>query len=387
VTVAAPALDARAPSPAARPRWLDGRWRGALLVLGAWTVLAVVFALHNYLTFEADGRPVRFAHALWWSVAEWYTWAALTPVVVWLSRRWRVAGEHWARNAVVLLIAAAAVASLQVGIEHLADRMAWVASGSPGMSVRYWLSDGGSTAPMELSYLLPRKIGFGFVTCIALYVVAHAVDYYRLYRERELRAARLESALAAAQLQLLRSQLQPHFLFNTLNGIASLIPEDPQAAEEMVECLSDLLRASLRRSDAMEVPLSEELHLLEQYLTIQERRFDDRLRVVREIHPDSLGARVPPLVLQPLVENAIRYGVAPRPDGGEVRIVARAVSGALEIAVLDDGPGFDDPSSLRPGIGIANTRERLARLYGDAARLELGNRESGGARVRLVVPR
>jgi two-component sensor histidine kinase len=385
VTAAASAL-ARPARQAARPRRLHDRRRGALLVLGAWTALAVVFALHNYLTFEADGRPVRFAHALWWSVAEWYTWAALTPVVVWLTRRWRMAGEHWARNALVLLIAAPAVASLQVGIEHAADRLAWLVSGSPGMSVRYWLSDGGSTAPMELSYLLPRKIGFGFVTCIALYVVVHALDYYRLYRERELRAARLESALAAAQLQLLRSQLQPHFLFNTLNGIASLIPDDPRAAEEMVECLSDLLRASLRGSDATEVPLSEELRLLEQYLTIQELRFNDRLRVVRDIDPESLGAKVPPLVLQPLVENAIRHGLSGRPQGGEVRLVARRSNGALDIQVLDDGPGFDDPLSVRPGIGIANTRQRLAHLYGEAGRLELGNREDGGARVRLVVP-
>ncbi|HJU88091.1 MAG TPA: histidine kinase [Gemmatimonadaceae bacterium] len=387
MTVAASALDSRSARQAARPERRDTRWRGALGVFAGWTVLAIVFAMHNYLTFEADGRPVRFSHALWWSVAEWYTWAVLTPVVIWLTRRWRVAGEHWARNAVVLLLAAPAVASLQVGVEHFADRLAWMASGSPGISVRYWLSDGSSVAPMELSYLLPRKIGFSFVTCIALYIVVHAVDYYRLFKDRELRAAKLESALAAAQLQLLRSQLQPHFLFNTLNGIASLIPEDPRAAEEMVEALSDLLRASLRGSDAKDVSLGEELDLLEHYLTIQERRFNDRLRVTREIDPDSLGARVPPLLLQPLVENAIRHGVAPRPEGGEVKLIVRPVDDALEIAVLDDGPGFDDPSQVRIGIGLSNTRQRLAHTYGDAATLELANRASGGAMVRVTVPR
>jgi signal transduction histidine kinase len=388
VTLAAPALDSRlttAPTAPSRARETSERWRGVALVFAAWTALVLVFAVHNYLTDAAEGRPIPFVHALWWSVAEWYTWALLTPLVVRLGRRWPVRGDERLRNAILLLVAVPAMAALQVGAEYAVDRLVSLAAGAPTLSVRYWLSDGASGV-MELSYLLPRKLGFGSVTCIALLIIVHAVDYHGLYRERELRAARLESALAAAQLQLLRSQLQPHFLFNTLNAIASLIPEDPRAAEEMVESLSDLLRASLGGSHAAEVALSEEMALLEHYLAIQELRFHDRLRVAREIDPGAHSARVPPLLLQPIVENAIRHGVAPRVEGGEVRVSVHVAGDKLQLLVVDDGPGFADPRAVREGIGLANTRQRLAHLYGDAATVELGNGEQRGASVRIVLP-
>jgi two-component system, LytTR family, sensor kinase len=361
-------------------------------ILGAWTVVAVVFAGHNYLTYAADGRPVPLLHALWWSVAEWYTWALLTPLVIRLARRFRLAQPQLARNAAALVVLALGVAALQVGLEYAADRLAVALTGIPEITVRVWLSDGERGRAMELAYLLPRKIGFSYITFWGVALAVHAVDYYRLYRERELRAVRLEGALAAAQLQALQAQLQPHFLFNTLNTIASLIPEDPAAAEETIESLSELLRATLRRDGTHEIALAQELELVDQYLRIQEIRFQDRLRVERRTDPDALSALVPPLLLQPLAENAIRHGIAPRPKGGVLTLTAERRDGWLVLTVEDDGRGFLDEDPERPagdppnGVGLANTRARLERLYGDAARLDVGNRPTGGAYARVRLP-
>jgi two-component system, LytTR family, sensor kinase len=379
------------PAPAAAPLSRLARSEGAVVV-GAWTVVAVVFAGHNYLTYAANGRPVPLLHALWWSVAEWYTWALLTPLVIRLARRFRVTQPRLARNASVLVVLAAAVAALQVGLEYAADRLVVALTGLPDLSVRVWLSDGVRGRAVELAYLLPRKIGFSYVTFWGIALAVHAVDYYRLYRERELRAARLEGALAAAQLQALQAQLQPHFLFNTLNTIASLIPDDPGAAEEMIESLSELLRTALRGDGAREIALAQELELVDQYLRIQEIRFDDRLRVERRTDPEALSALVPPLLLQPLAENAIRHGIAPRPLGGVLTLGAERRGEWLVLTVEDDGRGFPESLPERPaagspnGVGLANTRARLERLYGEAARLEVGNRSTGGAYARVRLP-
>jgi two-component system, LytTR family, sensor kinase len=367
------------------------RSEGAV-ILGAWTVVALVFAGHNYLTYAANARPVPFSHALWWSVAEWYTWALLTPLVIWLARRFRLAQPQLARNVAALVVLAAVVAALQVGLEYAADRLMVALTGVPDISVRVWLSDGLRGRVLELAYLLPRKIGFSYITFWGVALAVHAVDYYRLYRERELRAVRLEGALAAAQLRALQAQLQPHFLFNTLNTIASLIPEDPAAAEETIESLSELLRAALRGDGAHEIALAEELELVDQYLRIQEVRFHDRLRVERRTDPDALSALVPPLLLQPLTENAIRHGIAPRPLGGVLTLTAERREGWLVLTVEDDGGGFRGVDAQRAngessdGVGLANTRARLERLYGDAARLDVGNRPGGGAYARVRLP-
>lgn len=359
------------------------------VILGGWTVVAAVFAGHNYLTYAAEGRPIPFGHALWWSVAEWYTWALLTPLAMWIARRYGPASWGWWRSVVVLLPLALGVAALQVALEYGVDRAAVLLTGDPTMSVRVWLSGGVRGAALDLAYLVPRKIGFSFVTFWGIVAVVLAADYYRLFRERELRAARLESALAGARLDALRAQLQPHFLFNTLNAIASLIPEDPAAAEEMVESLSELLRASLRDTGRREITLAEEIDLVTQYLRIQEIRFQDRLRVQIDVDPALAMARVPPLLLQPLAENAIQHGIAHHAAAGRVVIRAERSGRALVLAVEDDGAGFaGQPSGgpARDGVGIANTKTRLATLYGPAGRLEVGNRSGGGAYARVTLP-
>ncbi len=233
-----------------------------------------------------------------------------------------------------------------------------------------WLNPG-------LNRSLAEMFVFGFFGDFLGYWAAvgvlHAVEYHREAREREVQAAALDGALRAGELQMLRAQLQPHFLFNTLQAISTLIHRDPPAADRMLTDLSDLLRTSLTSASAQEVSLADELTFLRRYIDIMCVRFGDRLEVAVDVPDDLLGATVPSLALQPLVENAIRHGMANRVDVGHVVVRARREDGRLVLAVHDDGPG--PPAAPVPdGIGLANTRERLRRLYGVEGRLEVGGR-------------
>ncbi|HEX6053938.1 MAG TPA: histidine kinase, partial [Gemmatimonadaceae bacterium] len=323
---------------------------------------------------------------IWWSVAEWLPWVALTPVILRVARANRPRRGARVRTVLALAAAGVAVATAQVLLEYLLDRAAVLATGDPGVTVRVWLAHGVSGPPLELSYLMPRKIGFSYMTYWAVVVAALALEYYRLFVDRDVRAARLEGALLSAQLEALQAQVQPHFLFNTLNAIASLIPEDAAAAEETIETLSELLRASLRESGRREITLARELELLELYLGIQRTRFQHRLRVQHDTDPALATALVPPMLLQPLVENAIRHGIVLNGKGGTVSITTRQVGDTLELLVEDDGPGLTVSHEDTSGFGLANTRSRLERLYGGGASLQVGNRRDGGALARVRLP-
>ncbi len=217
---------------------------------------------------------------------------------------------------------------------------------------------------------------------------AHAFAYYRRAQEREREAIALAAGLSKAKLDALRLQLQPHFLFNALNAISTLVHRDANAADELIGDLSELLRLSLQTSEH-EVPLSRELELLDCYLAIEQARLGDRLKIVREIEPQALAALVPTFVLQPLAENAIRHGIEPRRGPGTLTVRADLVGGNVRLVVADDGVGLkttDQPASRR-GIGIANTEERLRALHGESARLDIVSPESGGVQVQIVFPR
>jgi signal transduction histidine kinase len=325
---------------------------------------------------------------VWWSVAEWYTWGLLTPLVIGIVRRTRSDARAALTTFLHLCVWSVVVGALQVGLEYAADQAAVFLSGDASITVRVWLSGGVGGSALDLAYLVPRKIGFSIATFWAVALAISAADYHRLYRNRELRAAQLESALATAQLQTLQAQLQPHFLFNTLNAIASLIPDDPPAAEEMVEALSELLRAALSEARHLEIPLEREMELLDQYVRIQTFRFQDRLRVRVNVGPALGSVLVPPLLLQPLLENAIRHAVAPRESGGSLAVSVEAHDVRLRLTVADDGPGFvNDPADGEPpGIGLANTRARLDRLYGQDATIAIGNHPTGGGVVNITLP-
>jgi signal transduction histidine kinase len=228
-------------------------------------------------------------------------------------------------------------------------------------------------------------IGFGLTVYAGIVAAWHALTYYRDRQRGRLEAAEMQALLRQAQLQVLRSQLNPHFLFNTLHSIAELVREDPQHAEQLLLRLSDLLRIALDSSSAQEVPLAEELEFVKGYVEIEQIRLGDRLQVSWEIAPDTLRARVPSLLLQPLIENAIQHGIAPSSRLGSLVIRARRKGELIELQVHDNGPGLTEHSNGRPsGVGLANTRDRLQRLYGERQDFELANDQ--GLRVSMRLP-
>ena len=245
---------------------------------------------------------------------------------------------------------------------------------------------------LTFSYLMKKMSLHYFVTNLIMYwlvVFAHlGWVYYRRYRERAIAAADLQRELVEAKLAALRMQLNPHFLFNTLHAISALIHEDPEAADRMVARLSELLRLSLDQSTPQEVPLAEELGFLDRYLEIEQTRFGQRLTIVKQVESGTQEALVPFLLLQPLVENAIRHGIEPREEAGQVGIGAARKNGKLELRITDDGPGLSNNAAhgAKEGIGLSNTRSRLQHLYGENFQLELSQRPQGGLEARIAIP-
>ena len=219
----------------------------------------------------------------------------------------------------------------------------------------------------------------------AFVILGHALAFRAEAQARAVREAQLESQLARAQFQALQRQLQPHFLFNTLHTISALVHRDVDAADRMIERLGDLLRMTLRRGDAAEVPLAEELEHVRHYLEIEQTNMGRRLTVSIDVPLDVMSCAVPALLLQPLVENAVRHGLAPRAAGGHVRIAAARAGSSLELSVEDDGIGFGTGAS-RVGIGLENTRQRLQQLYGGGGRFRLESPAHGGVEVRMTLP-
>lgn len=349
---------------------LERRWvRWSLIFLG-WTLLAFFFFTQTYLTYLYTNRPGQEVPA-WFvlklSLSEWYAWAALTPVMVWLARRFPLERGRMLRGLAIHIPAGVAVALVKFTIDVIVRREVL------GIVV----------APNVMTRLHPNMVTYWIVVGLAT-----AFLYYQRYRQRELRASQLEARLAEARLQVLKMQLHPHFLFNTLHAISTLMHRDVEAADRMLARLSDLLRLTLDRAGVQEVSLKDELDFLQHYLEIEQTRFEDRLTIRFDVAPGALDARVPYLFLQPIVENAVRHGVAPRAEGGRVEIAARRESAQLVVEVRDDGPGLGaaPAAASREGLGLANTRARLEQLYGAGQEFELVNGEGGGLTVRITLP-
>jgi two-component sensor histidine kinase len=238
--------------------------------------------------------------------------------------------------------------------------------------------------PFQLAPLIMRA-RFNIPIYWVIVSLAHALRYYRHSRERERSARELEGRLTAAKLEALRMQLHPHFLFNTLNAISTLVHRDPDAADEMIANLSELLRATLDTTE-QEIPLRGELEFLDRYLEIQRARFGERLQVEKRVDPGLMNALVPTLILQPVVENAIRHGLEPQTGQGILQLEARSEAGQLLLIVRDNGAGLEGDTAPTKGIGITNTRSRLTELYGASASLSLANVPSGGCEVRIGIP-
>ena len=340
-------------------------WIRWLLAFAGWTFVAFFFASQTYLTYKSSGGSAPLGLILKVALADWYLWALLAPLIVWLARRVPLERDHWVRGAAV----------------HLA--------GSVGCALGVWWL---TNFDRHLLLGLPNRVRLVYVfhqNLIIYWLLVAATmgyRYYWRYREGELRTAQLSAQLAQAQLQALRMQLHPHFLFNTLNAISTLVHKDPETADRMIARLSDLLRLTLENVGVQEVRLAQELEFLERYLDIERTRFADRLDIRMQIDPETLDARAPYLILQPLVENAIRHGIAPRATPGHIEVTARRRDGMLVLSVQDDGPGIAATESLKNGVGISSTKARLERLYGTAHRFELNNVAAGGLVVTLELP-
>ncbi|MGH9900914.1 MAG: sensor histidine kinase [Pyrinomonadaceae bacterium] len=355
------------------------RWLTWAVVFGFWTLFAFIYASQIYLGTRAEGMTHSYWRMLAWQLSGWYVWGLFTPLILRLGRRFPVGRSSWARAVIVHLPACAILSAV-----HLAFFTFVTGEIRP-------FDEMSDTRPFLDRYLsrLTSQLHLDLLIYAAILGVGDAFAYYDKYRERESRAAQLEAQLAQAQLQALKMQLHPHFLFNTLNAVSALVRENAnRAAVQMIAGLSDLLRHSLEGAGRQEVTLREELEFLERYLDIQQMRFSDRLEVRMEIAPETLDARVPNLILQPLVENAIHHGVAPRAAAGTVGVSAARENGRLRINVYDDGPGLAEGWRMEQGggIGLANTRARLRQLYGTDHRFDVSNREGGGVEAALAIP-
>lgn len=358
------------PPPLARRRW---RW-GAFAV--GWVLLGLVLVSPAYIQVISDRQGVPWSK-VFSELLGWYLWGLMVPCFWWLVHRFPLGRRSWRRNLAINVLCGI-LASMVYCFLYLIKNDLITASFTGRLSLQVW---------HRFSDYWLGGIEFYLAVYFAIVAVLHAISYYEKYRERELRASRLETQLALSHLDLLKMQLHPHFLFNTLNAISALMHKDVDAADRMIVLLADLLRLALDKDDRHQVPLHNELEFLDRYLEIEKIRFRDRLRVEIDVEPECLDVQVPKLILQPLVENSIRHGIAMRSAAGRVAIQARRRGNQLDLEVSDDGPGLPrETRDLREGVGLANTRARLEQLYGHEHRFELANGGSGGVRVRLQIP-
>jgi signal transduction histidine kinase len=353
---------------------LSKRWLKGVLAFAVWTLIGVAFAGQLYLTQSKLGNPVTWRFALGSALTDWYLFAVFSVPAVWLCHRARFERTHWQRSLVAHLVASAAFS------------VAWVAARVLAEQAQRWASVPAVTFADTFLATLVKTFYFNLLIYWVIVTVSHTLEYYRRYKDREVRAAELERRLAEARLQALQMQLNPHFLFNTLHAISSLMRKNVDAADRMIARLSDLLRYALESTTAQEVPLRQELDFLRGYLEIEQTRFGARLAVTLDVAPETLEAQVPNLVLQPLVENAIRHGIAPLARPGRIELRARNDNGRLTLEVSDNGRGLAGQQTPAEGVGLSNTRARLEQLYGDRQRIEFQQPPGGGLCVRVTIP-
>ena len=351
-----------------------------IIIVAGWAMLGLLYAGPIYFEVEAEGMGHSALRIFSWGILTYLAWAPLTPVIVWLARKFSLVGESWRRS-----VAIHVPAFLLISVIHSA--IATV------INLTIQPFDNMGESPTDFWTRFISRLKGSFVPDLLIYGgvigICYALDYYRKYREREFLATRLEGQLAQAQLESLRMQLHPHFLFNTLNSIVGLVRDNRnQTAVNMLVGLSDLLRHTLDHSSKHEVELREEINFIKLYLAMQEMRFSDRLRIDFDVDPATTHALVPNLILQPLTENALRHGIGRSANSGLVGISSAVEDGKLRLMVYDDGAGLPDDWQMKgsAGIGLANTAARLQQLYDDNHQFDVRNRDGGGVEVVIVIP-
>ena len=345
-----------------------------LLIVSCATFLAVLYAARTIFASVAQQRAIDWVRQVGFEFVFWYVWAAFTPLVIWFARKFDLQ-RNATRSIIALVAFGLLIAPLQATVEFSLAYAIDLLRHAPDMLLR-----------RQIFWRAVAVGAFGNFIVYALIVCGHyAYDYYQKYREREIRSVELEGRLAQAELQNLKMQLHPHFLFNTLHTISVLMMRDADLANRMLIRLSDLLRITLDNPGSHMVPLKQELDFLRGYLEIEQTRFQDRLTVDIDVQPSALDAQVPNLILQPLVENAIRHGIATRPGAGHIDLRATTDGPVLRLHVRDDGPGLD--GAFKKGIGLTNTEARLRQLYGAAHTFEIRNSTpGGGVEVTITLP-
>src|SRR2546430_9745119 len=360
-----------------------------MLVSAAWILPALFAAINRIAQTRLQGWDPVTVRDLLWSSGDWFLYAFLSPGVFAVSRRWPMARPHLTRRVVLHLaiallfcVAWATGGRLLALLLDLAFTPNAVHAAMQAGASQFWHKAGVDWLSW-IFFTLPS----GVAVYVCIVGIEHAIRYFTEGRKREVQLAGVSEQLAEARFSALQAQVNPHFLFNTLNTIAVLVRDnDRQAAVRIVEQLSEVLRSTLSGHRANEVTLGEELELVRQYVAIEQARFSDRLRPEFRIDDSLLSAAMPSFAMQHLIENAIRHGIARQPDAGQLTISVRRAAEILEVTVIDDGVGIDAEVSAPEGHGIENTRERLRALYGARAWLEIGRRTGGGTIATLRVP-
>ncbi len=349
-----------------------------MLIPCAWTIVGLLFTVQQIAVAKVHGGHVNWVLVGVIELVYWNVWAAFTPLVIALAKRLPLTGPrfvpHIAIHAIASILTAPLVSVteyfLSRGLLELLFRVAGPGAPRPVPTFT------GSVVSMSLTGVLTYWLVVG------LYQSLH---FYRAAMERQTRAAQLETQLSHAELENLKSQLHPHFLFNSLHTIGVLMQEDVEAASHLLVSLGDLLRMALERRQN-EITLQSELEFVGKYLEIEQTRFHDRLKVQMDVPTDLLGIYVPSLALQPLVENAIKHGISVDSAAGRLEIAAQRDNGRVSLRVRDDGPGPAPGSRLRFGVGLSNVQSRLKQLYGDESSLELTQSNGRGCEAIITIP-
>ncbi len=354
------------------------KWRTAILLFGVWTLLGVSFAALSYASVVGESRRFSFSDALRLNLIQFYLWGGLSLLIFRFSQRFRVEFRPLRIRNLLLHIPTV----LLFAAIHQGTLLTILWFSMPRLKSQF------VTLPNYYRTYFGFGVYIGLIIAAMIVMAAHAFIYYQDLKAGEARQSELKVQLAQAQLQTLKMQLHPHFLFNTLHSISSLVLEDPPRANSMIARLGDFLRLTLEHSDQQMVMLRKEIEFLRCYLEIEQVRFEDRLTVEFKIEPRTLSAYVPQLILQPIVENAIQYAIAPAATAGCIKIEATRLNGKLRLEVKDNGPGIktNGNSAERLGVGLSNVRARLKQIYGPEFCFEMANGSQGGLAVVLEMP-